>query len=58
MMAFKIKCESCGGRIHKIWDTLSFYQTITDGGFSATLFGEKRKQRNTESKLLKELQYF
>lgn len=31
-MAFKIKCESCGGRIHKIWDTLSFYQSITDGG--------------------------
>ncbi|TLD79708.1 hypothetical protein [Helicobacter trogontum] len=31
-MAFKIKCESCGSTIHKVWDTLSFYQTITDGG--------------------------
>ena len=30
----------------------------TDSGFSATLFGEKRKQKNTESKLLKELQCF
>lgn len=31
-MAFKIKCENCESAIHKVWDTLSFYQTITDSG--------------------------
>ena len=29
---------------------LLFHQPNTESGFSATLFGEKRKQRNTESK--------
>ncbi|MBR2112488.1 MAG: hypothetical protein IJ950_06110 [Helicobacter sp.] len=37
---------------------LLIHQPNTESGFSATLFGEKRKQRNTESKLLKELQCF
>ncbi|WP_238699679.1 hypothetical protein [Helicobacter trogontum] len=29
---------------------LLIHQPNTESGFSATLFGEKRKQRNTESK--------
>ena len=37
---------------------LLIHQPNTESGFSATLFGEKRKQRNIESKLLKELQCF
>ena len=37
---------------------LLIHQPNTESGFSATLFGEKRKQRNTESKLLRELQCF
>ncbi|RDU59973.1 hypothetical protein CQA53_11150 [Helicobacter didelphidarum] len=31
-MALKVECENCGYKIHKVWDTLSIYQTITDGG--------------------------
>ena len=37
---------------------LLIHQPNTHSGFSATLFGEKRKQKNAESKLLKELQCF
>ncbi|MDY5821582.1 MAG: hypothetical protein SPJ83_02110 [Helicobacter sp.] len=37
---------------------LLIHQPNTSNGFSATLFGEKRKQKNAESKLLKELQCF
>lgn len=31
-MGFHAKCEDCGNDMHKIWDTLSSWQSVMSGG--------------------------
>ena len=45
-MAFKIKCEGCGGRIHKVWDTLSiFINQIPNQAFQLPSLEKKENKR-------------